>query len=97
MSGTVAAAQRKTKRDVMEPLDFWREFKLSETEKIERFCESWWALTGVSEVVATDEQARSVLMRWIRKDNVQHLIRWDHPELERLHGRHTNDQFIPSQ
>jgi L-lactate dehydrogenase complex protein LldG len=76
--------REKPKRDVMGPPDFWREFKLSETEKIERFCESWRALTGVAEVVETDEQARSVLTRWIREEKVRCLIRWDHPELERL-------------
>jgi L-lactate dehydrogenase complex protein LldG len=82
--GRLQPLREKPKRDVMGPPDFWREFLLSETEKIERFCESWRALTGVVEVVETDEQARSVLTRWIQEEKVRCLIRWDHPELERL-------------
>lgn len=82
--GRAKPLTEKPKRDVVGPPDFWRQFKLSREEKIERFCESWRALTGVAEVVHSDQDAVAALMRWIREENLNRLIRWDHPELEGL-------------
>ncbi|BCJ87627.1 LutC/YkgG family protein [Effusibacillus dendaii] len=74
----------KPSRDVIGPPDFWRQFQLSQEEKIERFCESWRALTGVAETVQSEWEAVDVLKRWIQEENITNLIRWDHPELESL-------------
>lgn len=76
--------REKPKRDTIGAPDFWREFQLSKEEKIERFCESWRALTGVAEVVDSDEAAIEVLKTWLKDEEIQRLIRWDHPELDTL-------------
>ncbi|GAX89529.1 LutC/YkgG family protein [Effusibacillus lacus] len=82
--GRTEPLKEKPKRDAIGAPDFWREFKLSEEEKIQRFCESWRALTGVAEVVDSEAEALEVLKRWAQEENLKHLIRWDHPELENL-------------
>ncbi|MFC4770164.1 LutC/YkgG family protein [Effusibacillus consociatus] len=74
----------KPKREVVGAPDFWREFQLSGEEKIERFCESWRALTGVAEVVGSEEEALAVLRRWLEEENLKRVIRWDHPALEQM-------------
>ncbi|WP_018130900.1 LutC/YkgG family protein [Effusibacillus pohliae] len=82
--GRTEPLRQKPERDVVGAPGFWREFRLSTGEKIGRFCESWRALTGVAEVVDSDEQAIEVLKRWVQEENLQRLVRWDHPELEKL-------------
>lgn len=82
--GRTEPLREKPGRDVKGPPDFWREFRLSEDAKIDRFCESWRALTGVAEVVETKAEAISVLLGWVRAEELKQVIRWDHPELESL-------------
>lgn len=82
--GRTEPLKEKPKRDVMGAPDFWREYKLSTEAKIDRFCESWRALTGVAEVVDSPADAVAMLQNWLQSENVKHVIRWDHQDLDHL-------------
>lgn len=76
--------KEKPQRDVIGAPDFWREYQLSLEEKIDRFSESWRALTGIVEVVDSPTDALTVLKNWLQSEHISRVIRWDHPELDHL-------------
>lgn len=82
--GRTEPLREKPVRDAKGAPQFWKEYKLSTEEKIEKFTESWQALTGVVEVVESEADAINVLVKWLTDENIKQVIRWSHPELDTL-------------